>query len=352
MPFKSATGHRILLLLLLTFAGVQVPDAHGSSCTTQSQMTSVQRDSLMASARSIASLLQSADVEALRANTLAAVAADFSGIAASVKALQPQLQSAILTVEELYLLDASTNPSGGPSRTDFYCGSPVVALNFNSLPTGTYAFAIVHATGVPQPQQIAIILSKGTDNRWMLAGFFAKPMIAAGHDGLWYWSSARKYAQTKMNWDAWLYYRIASNLLDPVDFLSSPNLEKLQREADSMRPDNVPGEKPISLNANGTSFIVTAVDSTTVFGELDLDVKYNPDAVQAAQLHDPPAARTQVTEVMSALLELHPELQAAFHGIWVHADQGNASLFALELPMNEIASSPKPVGVSAHISDQ
>jgi hypothetical protein len=44
-----------------------------------------------------------------------------------------------------------------------------------------------------------------------------------------------------------------------------------------------------------------------------------------------------VTDVMTALLAQHPELHDAFHGIWVHADQGGSSLFALELPMNGIA---------------
>jgi hypothetical protein len=187
-------------------------------------MTSAQRDSLADSARSFVAQLQSANVEAIRANTLPSVAADFSGIAASVKTLQPLVQSAAITIEELYFLDSSSN-SIESSRTDFFCGSPIVALNFTSLPPGTYALVIVHATGVPQPQQISIILSRNTNNTWMLAGFFAKPMIAAGHDGLWYWISARKYADTKMNWDAWLYYNIAFNLLNPVDFLSSSNLE-------------------------------------------------------------------------------------------------------------------------------
>jgi hypothetical protein len=37
---------------------------------------------------------------------------------------------------------------------------------------------------------------------------------------------------------------------------------------------------------------------------------------------------------------MHPELENAFHGIWVHADQGSASLFALELPMDQIATTP------------
>jgi hypothetical protein len=54
------------------------------------------------------------------------------------------------------------------------------------------------------------------------------------------------------------------------------------------------------------------------------------------------AARQQVTEIMEALLELHPGLRQAFHGVWVQAQQGTASLFALELPMEAITSTPPP----------
>ena len=56
-------------------------------------------------------------------------------------------------------------------------------------------------------------------------------------------------------------------------------------------------------------------------------------------------ARQQVTELMTALLAMHPDLQGAFHGMWLHADQGNASLFALELPMN--ANAGNAVGAPA-----
>jgi hypothetical protein len=45
---------------------------------------------------------------------------------------------------------------------------------------------------------------------------------------------------------------------------------------------------------------------------------------------------------MMALLVQHPGLRQAFHGMWVHADQGDSSLFALELPMNQIASGTQP----------
>jgi hypothetical protein len=146
-----------------------------------------------------------------------------------------------------------------------------------------------------------------------------------------------------MNWDAWFYYRLASNLLNPLDLLSSPNLEKIQQETDKVKPATLPGTTPVSLTVHGASYSVTAIDTTTTFGALDLDVHYTPDPGQAAQLRDPPTARKQVLDVMSALLEQHPELHQAFHGIWVHADQGTVSLFALELPMDGIgASSANP----------
>jgi hypothetical protein len=335
-----------VLILTLVSALAAPLGAHAATCITQSQMTAAQRDALASAARTIVTQVQGGDVQALQANTIPAVAADFSGIRNSADYLKPLVQSATVTVDALYVLDASSDPAGA-QRTDFFCGSPVVTLNFNNLPPATYALAIVRATGVPQPQQIALILSKSAGDRWMLAGFFDKPMVEAGHDGVWYWVSARKYAQSKMDWAAWLYYRIASNLLDPLDFLSSPNLEKLQHESDQVHPSSLPGTQPMTLTAGGVAFAVTAVDTTTTFGPLDLDVHYTPDSTQAAQLRDPPAARKQVTDVMAALLQLHPDLQSAFHGIWVHADQGNATLFALELPMNQIAAAPQPPASNA-----
>lgn len=298
-------------------------------------MTAAQRDALTNAARNMMTEVQSMNVDALKAETLPAVAADFSGIAGSVQALAPLVQKATITVDEVYDLDASTDQPNEPN-TQFFCGSPVVVLNFSGLPPGHYALALVHATGVEKPQQAALILAQGPDKRWLLAGFFAKPMTEAGHDGLWYWVAARKYAQASGKWSAWFYYRIATNLLDPLDNLSSPNLQKLQQETNDVKPANLPAEQPVTLSADGNAFQLSAVDITTEFGALDLDVHYVPDATQAAELRDPPAARKQVVQVMNALLEQHPELHSAFHGMWVHADQGNVSLFALELPMDQI----------------
>jgi hypothetical protein len=350
MHFRFKIARLTLLFMVVAcMVAITIPSARAASCKTESQLTRAERDALTNATHTIAAAVQSGNVNALQADTIPAVAADFGGIASSVQALAPTVQKATITIDNLYALDASTEPAGSP-RTDFYCGTPVVILNFNGLPPGNYALAIVHATGVPQPQQISLILAKTPENRWMLAGFFDKPMIDAGHDGLWYWTNARQFAQKKMDWDAWFYYRLAANLLNPVDFLSSPNLEKLHRETDQVHPTNLPGSKALLLNANGKAYQVTAIDTSSALGSLDLEVHYLPDPTQVSQLRDPPAARKQVLDVMTTLLALHPELHDAFHGIWVHADQGDASLFSLELPMDQIAAVPPPATTAGSLA--
>ena len=348
MSDKREVLHRALALFAsVALAVTSGMSAHAATCSTQAQMEPGMRTSLTGEAHTIAAIVQSGDTQALRAKILPAIASDFDGIAASVTSLKPQVQTATMTVDSLYVLDASKDAPGA-ERTQFFCGSPIVVLTFNGIPPGTYALAILHATGVQQPQQISLILARAAGNQWQLAGFYAKPMLHADHDGLWYWVSARKYSQIRDNWSAWLYYHIAQGLLSPVDFISSPNLQKLQQEADQVHPKDFPADKTqVSLNAQGVSFNLSGVDTTTQFGGLDLDVHYIPDATQAAQLRTPTQARKQVTDVMTALLAQHPGLRQAFHGMWVHADQGDSSLFALELPMDQIAPPAQPQALNS-----
>jgi hypothetical protein len=327
---------------LLVAAALSSSSVWAANCMTQGQMAPASRNALVDAARSMMLEVQNGDVQGLKANTLPAVAADFGGIASSVQSLSPLIRQAFVTVDAVYDLDASTDQPGA-ANTQFYCGSPIVVINFNNLPPGKYALAILHATGVKDPHQVSFILAQSPTKRWMLAGFYAKPMTQAGHDGLWYWVTARKYAESNGKWAAWFYYRLATDLLAPLDNLSSPNLEKLRTEWNGAKPDNLPSDRPATLNANGAIFQLMAVDLTTQFGGLDLDVHYAPDPNQSAQLRNPPSARKQVVDIMNALLVQHPELHNAFHGMWVHADQGNVSLFALELPMDQIASSTTPL---------
>jgi len=338
MLHKSLKLIAVSVCTVLSFAGGQA--ALGAACTTQAQMAAAQRDALANSVHGLLANMQSGNMPALQQDAIPSLAANFSRLASSIENLKPQIQAATITVDNLYLLDASENPAT-PAETDFYCGSPVVSLHFGSLPRGTYALAIAHATGVKNPQQISLVLAQA-NARWLLGGFFVKPMLTAGHDGIWYWENARNYAQAKDAWSAWLYYQTASDLLNPLNFLSSPNLQVLHQEADKIRPVTFPDQHPIVLTVQGVNYNVDAVGTTTAFGALDLDVRYAPNAEEIVQLSNPPMARQQVTAIMSALVELHPGLKQAFHGIWVHAQQGSNSLFALELPMQEIASAPPP----------
>lgn len=211
-----------------------------------------------------------------------------------------------------------------------------VVLNFSGLPAGKYALAILHATGVPKPQQIALILAQDTDGRWKLAGISSKPLMLAGHNGLWYWSQGREYAAKRDEWAAHFYYQIATFLVVPADYLSSPNVDKLRREDANVHAQDLPGDQPATVNANGLAFQLTRVDTSAELGSLDLTIHYNPNAQEAAQLRDPVAARKQVMDLMSGILAMHPGLRTAFHGLWVYADSGSATVFALELPMDQI----------------
>ena len=153
-------------------------------------------------------------------------------------------------------------------------------------------------------------------------------------------AQARDYAAKKQLWDAWFYYQTAQYLLDPVDFISSPNLQKLQREAEQARPANLPGSDPLHLSSGTQTFDIVSLHTGELSNQLDLVVTYNATPGQ-----DPVAARAQVTAVMRALLQQHPELLTAFHGLWVYAaTPGNQSPFALELPMGQIQNSVPPPG--------
>jgi hypothetical protein len=318
--------------------GLTVP-AFGVSCLTQSQMAAPQRTVLAQSAQMLAANVESGNAAAVQAQTIAAVASQFGGIANSIQQVSASIQHAALTVDSLYVLDATDLKAAQESQ--FFCGVPGSALTVEvtipNLPPGKYALAILHATGVKQPQQLTLVLQNdpaGSPN-WKLAGFFTHPMTMGGHDGLWFWRQARDYAAKKQVWDAYFYYQTAQFLLEPVDFISSPNLQKLQREAEQNRPANLPGAEPLRLSTGSATFEVTNLRTGELSNQLDLIVTFNGTPGQ-----DPVAARAQVTAVMRALLQQHPELQAAFHGLWVYAaTPGNPSPFALELPMEQIQAS-------------
>lgn len=302
------------------------------------------RTVLAQSAQMLAMNVEAGNAAAVQAHTIAAVASQFGGIANTIQQISAPIQHAMLTVDSLYILDATDLKSAQESQ--FFCGVPgsslTVEVTIPNLPPGRYALAIVHATGVKEPQQLSLVLQNdpvGSPD-WKLAGFFTRPMTMGGHDGLWFWQQARQYAAKKELGPAWFYYQTAQNLLTPVDFISSPNLQKLNKELEQSRPDALPGQEPMRLNAGGQSFQITNLHVGEFSGQLDLIVTYS-----ATPGLDPVAARAQVTAVMRGLLQQYPGLQNAFHGLWVYAaTPSNPNSFALELPMDQIQASASTVG--------
>lgn len=320
--------------LLAAFCG-SVP-AWAVSCTTQSQMAQAERGVLEQAARSLGSQIQAGNVAAVRANTIASIAAHFDPLAATMEQAAPEIKQASLTVDALYSLKA-TDIQGGESNAEFFCAVPnsslVVTITIPQLPPGNYALAVLHATGVTNPRQISLILENDPAGsaQWKLAGLYVRPLSVAGHDGVWFWKQARTFAEKKQNWNAYFYYQTAEFLLNPVDFLSSPNLQKLQKEMAAVKPGDLPGKAPLVVQAGGQNLEVTRLRTQTFQGGLDLVVDYN-----ARDISDPVATRTQIVELMKALLARHPGLRVGFHGLWVYAHAGSAQPFAIELPMNQI----------------
>jgi hypothetical protein len=323
---------RLLPLIFVLLSGGMVSAV---TCTTQSQMTDAQRTVYEQAVRGLAAEIQSANVSAVKANTIASVAAQFDSIAGTIQSVSPTIQGAVLTIQSIYGLRATDLKS--PQDTQFFCSVPgsqlLINISIPQLPPGDYAFAIMHATNVKQPQQISIILENDPagSTQWKLAGIFVRPLTYAGHDGVWYWTQARAYANKKQQWNAYFYYQTAAYLLSPVDFISSPNLEKLQKEMSSVRPDDLPGTEPMKIVANQQTFDITNIQTDGSLGGLDLIVNY-----KTSDVSDPVTTRSRNIEVMKALLSRHPELREAFHGLWVYANAENQKPFAIELPMNQI----------------
>jgi hypothetical protein len=307
------------------------------SCTTQSQMTEAQRNSLATAAKSLAALVQAGNTAGLKAETIPSVAERFDSIAAAVESASPLIERGSITVESLYLLDA-TDLKTTEEETQFFCGganSHEIVLNIPQLPPGSYALAILHGTGVESPQSLTFILAResATASQWKLAGAFIHGMTSAGHDGTWFWSQAREFAKKGQRWNAYFYYQTAASLLTPVYFLSSPNLDKLLREQAAVTPSGLPTNTqtmPIS-GSGGQVFEIQDMHTDSSLGGLDLVINY-----KAADVSDPVASRTRNIELMKAMLAQHPELRDGFHGLWAFANAPNERPFANELPIGQI----------------
>ena len=329
-----------LLAVGLLAAGVGSAEV----CTTQSQMTTADRDALSAAGRSLAAKVQANDVSGLQAATAAAYAKDFTGIGPVVGSTSAKVKGGTPVVEQVYLLDgAQLKPAADGSVPDaqFFCSlnksTNEADFTISGLTPGRYGFVMVDVPDGSSPWRLSFLLRQ-EQGQWTMAGFYPKPLTAAGHDGLWYWTQARTMTAQKERWNAWLYYQQAESLLTPANFIQSTHLEKLKTEASAAAPpalsEGVSPEAPLVVKgANGAEYHFTGlgVDDSLAKEKVDIAAHLKVD-----QIGDPVAARKRNTDAMVALLTAYPELRKPFHGVWIIADVPGQNPFATEQAMSEI----------------
>jgi len=331
-------SRRILACAIL--AGLSTAPALAVNCTTQASLNPADREALLAAANPIANSIAEQDPAYLQSTLLPSVVGDWESIRSVAQAAIPLFKGGRVYWGDGYLLDATDLKA--PTDTEFFCTNPdsaaTMTISLRSLPPGRYALLIGDYEGAALAGQIALIL--GTDptagGKWKLGGLFAREGALDGHDGVWYWRRARELAQQKAplaGWSAWFDYDLARWLLIPVDFLSSPNLEKLNK-AQSLLGPNPAEAMPLTLPNPADPakpWRVTNLKIDTALHAADLALDY-----ESAGFADPAAARAESVAVMAALLKLHPELRANFHGLWAYADKDGKRNYAIELAMRDI----------------
>lgn len=119
-------------------------------------------------------------------------------------------------------------------------------------------------------------------------------------------------------------------MLIPVDFLSSPNLEKLGQEQAQIKES--PAEAfPYSVPDGTRTWKISSMHLDASLRQADLAVTYESTGVS-----DPAAVRTEATAVLSALLKAQPGLRQNFHGLWAYASRDGKVSPVMELPMGQI----------------
>ena len=328
---------------MLLSAGLFAPaQAVAEVCTTQSMMTATDRDALAGAASALAARVQAADVAALRGATDADLSKDFSGVENVVAATAPKLKGAVLTVDQVYLLDGSQlkrGADGSAPDAQFFCNLNKSAAEVDflipQLPPGRYGFAIVESKSAAFRLSFLLREEQG---KWMMAGFYPRATQAAGHDGLWYWTEARQMVKRKEQWNAWLYYQQAQTLAQPANFVQSTHLEKLRAEATAAAPPAVsegvtPNAPLVVKGPDGTEYHFTGLTVDDSLGKEKLDVVVH---LKVDTIGDPATARKRSVDAMSTLLSAYPEMRKAFHGVWVFTEAAGQNPFIIEQAMADI----------------
>jgi hypothetical protein len=324
----------------LAAAAIFAPCGHAEVCTTQAKMQPALRDGLADAAQALAAAVQANDTAKVRAATVAEYAKDFSGSEFLIRSTSSKIAGETLAVTSIYGLDATARPAGAGADAEFTCplsGTTLEAdFSIPALPPGNYGFAMVEATGGPQPWLLSFLLRQD-GGAWKMAGFYPHARTAAGHDGKWYWTEAREATKAKQPWAAWLLYGEAYSLLRPANFLDSSHLDKLMGEQHNAAPpelsSGISKETPLVVKGlNGDEFHFTDLNTD----RSDDGTRVNVVLHMRADTADAVAERVRNEAAAAAFVKAHPEVRKDFQGVWVYAETDGQSPFITQKKMTEI----------------
>ena len=330
--WTPATAVLLAVALLLVVSPAQ---SRAVSCTTEAAMQAADRAALTAAGTRLATAVLAQDYNTLQASLLPSEAGDWNGIRETAETGAPLVKGGQVQLWSIYLLDATALTA--PADTQFFCsntsGSLTVTMSMRSLPQGRYGVVLANAVGAPMAGQIGLVLAfdpTAAPGAWKLAGLTVRQGSFDGHDSVWFWTKARELAKADQIWSAWYSYEAARYLSVPVDFLSSPNMEKLSQEQDQLK-GSPQDAFPYSLQDGDRTWKIDGVRLDASLRQADLAVTYESTGVT-----DQAAVRTEATAVLSALLKAQPGLRQNFHGMWAVAVKDGKQNAVLELPMGQI----------------
>lgn len=308
--------------------------AQAQECYSGSEIDPVTANALQSAAARFWDLSAQGDVATLKANAVPDVAANFGGIEQAVVSHKALFAEAQPSETRTFVLDA-TNSKTAWQRADFYCGiynSPNrMGVSVPNLPPGRYALTIAKATG-KDPITLTMILEDLGKNSWKLAGYYARRNAIGDHDGQWFVTKAREFKQKGQALNAWFFYLTAWELLAPVDFISTPQLDKLNDEIQGSRPAEVPvTSAPLELAAGTKSFKVSELAAVMVGTDFDLRVQYTSPAAG-----NPAVASEDNAAVMRALVRKYPELRDGFTTLIARATDSSGHEYVTMTAMKDV----------------
>lgn len=320
---------RVFLLLCLA-----LPPAVAQTCESSTEMEEATRSVMERTARQFFDYASKGDVFDLKQSAIASLSSSFGNIEAVVIDQKSTYTGAQATVRASYLLDAS---GAAPiARAEFLCGvwgTPSWAIFvINNLPPGRYGL-VIQDVSTPKGKYALTMILKQEGGAWKLAGYYSKPQEIGGHDGQWFLNKAREYKAKGTSHNAWFYYLTAWDLMAPVDFISTPRLDKISDEMQSVRPSDLPtSDHPLTLAVSGgRTYQLIQMSALPVDNDLDLLVKYRmPDVSDTQKTFGDNMA------VIRAIVGRYPEFREAFAGVVARATEPSGRDFGTLLAMKDV----------------